>query len=158
MRKLSYTDAPAKYRSEEDYFSQTPILGCNVDTGIIKLIPNGMLMVRSPYPWDGASGPTIDSDYTMLPAFEHDALYELLSLGELPMSLRRTIDKFLRDRLIECGCYEVDRDTRGWRKAFKPAKKAAVRARAWAWFWGVRTPIAEKAARHAPKVKTLEYP
>ena len=51
-------------------------------------IYEGKLTVRSGYAWDGASGPTWDTEDTLTPSLVHDALYQAIRAGLLPASRR----------------------------------------------------------------------
>lgn len=49
----------------------------------VALHPKGLLMIEAGWPWDGASGPTIDTRSTIRGSLTHDALYLLLRAGLL---------------------------------------------------------------------------
>jgi len=94
-----------KYQVWEDFRIPTPFkMQEAIVTHNIILHKSGELHIRADYAWDGASGPTIDTQDTMVPSLVHDALYELLRGGYLPMSLRPNIDQFLgklmKDRAV----------------------------------------------------------
>ena len=61
------------------------------------------LSIKAGYAWDGASGPTVDTEATMRPALVHDALYQLIRLGVLPPGSRKEADKLFRRLLKEDG-------------------------------------------------------
>ena len=61
------------------------------------------LRILPGYAWDGASGPTVDTEATMRPALVHDALYQLMRLGILPPGSRKEADKLFRRLLKEDG-------------------------------------------------------
>lgn len=63
------------------------------------------ITVKAPYKTDGASGPTIDTPATMVPAVVHDALYELIRCRFLDISYRLNADKVLKGLLERCGCW-----------------------------------------------------
>ncbi len=73
-----------KYSLWEDYRVQIGITGYTVTHRLFTLAPNGWLTVFADYPWDGPSGPTIDTPSFMRGSLVHDALYEMLRLGLLP--------------------------------------------------------------------------
>ena len=62
----------------------------------------GRLTLRAGYAWDGASGPTWDTDDTIVPSLVHDALYQALRSGLLPPSARFDADlsfyRLMRER------------------------------------------------------------
>lgn len=47
------------------------------------------------YRWDGPSGPTVDTETFMRGSLVHDALYQAIREGHLPMSARAQADKIL---------------------------------------------------------------
>ena len=84
----------------------------------LTLQPNGDVIQRIGYSWDGASGPTIDDSTNMVPALEHDGSYQLIRAGILPEDpWRKYFDKRFRKGMI-------------YRKMNW--------FRAWYWFWSVR--------------------
>jgi hypothetical protein len=85
-----------KYQLAEDYKIQTDIIGFSVDLQFIKLYPAGLLKIRSGYAWDGASGPTIDTDSSMEGSLSHDALYQLLRMSLIPPEYRVNADLLLK--------------------------------------------------------------
>ena len=92
-----------KYRTTQDTALALPeLLGLGLETlarydnEFLALNGSTMqLLVRAGYAWDGASGPTLDTDDTMLASLVHDALYQLIRLGVLPTSARKPADKIL---------------------------------------------------------------
>lgn len=69
----------------------------------ISLTTFGMLIIRAGYAWDGPSGPTIDTKNFMRGSLVHDALYQLIGEGLLPLSDRALADAELRRICIEDG-------------------------------------------------------
>ena len=59
-----------------------------------------LFVIKEGYAWDGASGPTVDTETTMYAALVHDALYQLIRLGILPPEARKEVDKLFR-RLLK---------------------------------------------------------
>ena len=97
---------PAQLHESGRHFT-TPYLDLTADT----------LVIAARYAWDGASGPTFDSPSTMRASLVHDALYQLMRLGGLPLSAKRASDQLFYDLLREDGM---------------------GRFRAWYWLRGVR--------------------
>lgn len=60
------------------------IRGHTVRHRLFELDPDGWLLVFADYPWDGPSGPTIDTPSFMRGSLVHDVLFEMLRLGLLP--------------------------------------------------------------------------
>lgn len=73
-----------KYSLWSDYRVQTGLRGYAVAHHLFTLDADGWLTVFADYPWDGPSGPTIDTPSFMRGSLVHDALYEMLRLGLLP--------------------------------------------------------------------------
>lgn len=63
--------------------------------GQIALSSMGTLKVESGWPWDGPSGPTVDTPSFMRGSLAHDALYALMRQGRLGQENRRAADKLL---------------------------------------------------------------
>ena len=92
-----------KYQLAEDYEIKTELVGYTIDTEFIKLTPIGMLVIRSGYAWDGASGPTIDTQDSMRGSLVHDALYQLMRQELLPQEERDYADRLLAEICIQDG-------------------------------------------------------
>ncbi len=73
-----------KYSLWQTYRVQIGIRGQTVQHRLFTLDPDGWLTIFEDYPWDGPSGPTIDTPSFMRGSLVHDALYEMLRLGLLP--------------------------------------------------------------------------
>lgn len=73
-----------KYQVEEDYLIQTRIVGFTVKAKFYELSPDGMLLIRDGYAWDGASGTTIDTMSSIIGSLVHDVFYQMMREGELP--------------------------------------------------------------------------
>ena len=126
-----------KYQLVEDYEVQTNIFPpVDIRTEYINLNTHGLLFIKHGYAWDGASGPTWDTKSSMRPSLVHDALYQLMRMGLLPVILRYVVDKLLRTMCVEDGMY---------------------RWRAWLWFRAVRR-AAKSAAMPKNKRKIKEAP
>jgi hypothetical protein len=108
-----------KYQLMRDYKCQTTIrLNHDVKIqGFISLSTNGLLTISKGYAWDGPSGPTIDTKSFMRGSLVHDALYQLIRMKLLSVSLKDLADRLLRHICREAGmCW----------------------FRAWYVYWGVR--------------------
>jgi hypothetical protein len=107
-----------KYQLDEDHIKQTPFVGMafRID-GYGELRQDGLLHIFRGYAWNGASGPTVDTEETIAPSAEHDFLYQGIESGRLPESMRNEVDDFFHRRLLECGM----------------KKRPWMRFRAWTW-------------------------
>jgi len=90
-----------KYQLSELLLFDTGITGCDIKTEFIELSPLGILLIKSGYAWDGASGPAIDDDTNMRASCVHDALYQLLRMCLLSPEYRE-----LADDILEFICQE----------------------------------------------------
>ena len=91
-----------KYQVAELFHAAVPeLLGVTLDEKWFA-IRGGELMVYSGYAWDGASGPTIDTEATMEAALVHDVLYQCIRANRLPKESRAIADAILY-RLLRQG-------------------------------------------------------
>lgn len=97
-----------KYVTHEDY---TVCLGFNLPKSFATpefiLSENGVLTIRAGYPWDGPSGPAVDTANFMRGSLIHDALYELMRQEYLPQSFRDAADRILQRICIEDGMCQL---------------------------------------------------
>ena len=105
-----------KYLLREDYTQSIAIPGRYAIDRYILLDCN-QLTIYQGYAWDGASGPTIDTENSMRASLVHDALYQLMREGNLAKSYRIVADEMLHSLLLEDGMSWI---------------------RAWYWYQGVR--------------------
>lgn len=106
MKQIKYTKG-YKYQLCQDYVDVIPIQPkFNIDTDFILLDMRGNLVIKAGYAWDGASGPTIDTDSSMRGSLVHDALYQLMRKDLLQMSARPAADRLLEEICIEDGMWK----------------------------------------------------
>lgn len=67
-----------KYQLVRDYSVMVDIANEIINSEYIKLYPDGQLIIKQGYAWDGPSGPTIDTKDSMRGALIHDALYQCM--------------------------------------------------------------------------------
>ena len=79
-----YYEKGYKYQTYYDYTIQTQMFGFSVEAYWYKLTPDGILWIRRGYAWDGASGPTIDTEDTIINSLIHDVFYQMMREGQLP--------------------------------------------------------------------------
>lgn len=86
----------------------TGIVGYRNDhTKKCSISEDGVVTLRRGYAWDGPSGPTIDTYTFMRGSLFHDALYQLMREGVLPLSTRKHADEILRDICLEDGMSKI---------------------------------------------------
>jgi len=74
-----------KYQVMKMESFKTPLrYGVKVKTPFIRLGKTGALTALKGYCWDGASGPTIDTESTMRASLAHDMCYQLIRDGWIP--------------------------------------------------------------------------
>lgn len=129
--------------------------GFNIDTQFIRLTPDGVLTGKSGYAWDGASGPTWDSDYCMRGPFFHDLGYQLTREGLLPISYRPYWDALMYLIIKTDGFKKVEE----WAHIdlLQKIEKKWIRDRVWIWYQAVYN-CAESAAKPENDRKILEVP
>ena len=96
-----------KYQLAEHYSRDTNIYGYAIETEFINLDKDGCLFIRRCYAWDGASGPTIDTDNSMEASLVHDALYQLMRMELLPQSYRDYADNLFKKICIAKGMWKI---------------------------------------------------
>lgn len=84
-----------KYLLAKDAWFVTGIKNHSGGTSFIRIYPDGSLHIRKGWGWDGASGPTIDTDSALYASLAHDALAVLIRQGILPFSVYEKADKEL---------------------------------------------------------------
>ena len=100
-----------KYELTESFCADTEVtsegfLIPDINKGFwVCLSPNGLIQINVAYAWDGASGPAMDTKSIMRGALVHDALYQLMREGGLPLSYRKPVDKLLRKMCREDGMF-----------------------------------------------------
>lgn len=92
------------YRLAKSYMHQTRIKGLHaIAQARCSLWPSGALVIHAGYTWDGPSGPALDTASFMRASLVHDALYELMRLGQVPQSARKAADQEMRRIQAEDG-------------------------------------------------------
>ena len=97
-----------KYQLAEDEELQTLFRPDEIIyTTRIILYPNGKLLIRDGYAWDGTSGPVIDRKTNMRGSCGHDALYQLMRMGLLDYHLWRMADRDFARWIWEDGAWAI---------------------------------------------------
>ena len=121
MGRISYRSLSRyKYQLQDSYVCDTNIaLLDDVAShgGYVVVMRNGTMVIGKGYAWDGASGPTIDTESTMRASLIHDAWYQLMREGLVSTDLRQYVDELFKIHCLEDGMSKF---------------------RAWYYYWGVR--------------------
>jgi len=100
--KITYSQG-YKYQLEMDFITEIEILGESITTTFIELRPDGYLLIKKGYAWDGPSGPTVDTKSFMRGALIHDALYQLMREHGLNRNYRPKADDIMKKFCLEDG-------------------------------------------------------
>jgi len=93
-----------KYQLAVDFRIQTPVVGTRVSHKFFDLFENGVLVVYAGYAWDGASGPTFDTESSMAPSLVHDVLCQMMRLELIEWAKWHDIvSEFFHQHLRRCG-------------------------------------------------------
>lgn len=107
MKHIRYRDG-YKYQLVETYRIGVAIRPPKpVWNGYIHLDIDGTLTIAKGYAWDGPSGPTFDTKNFMRGSLVHDALYQLIGEGMIPLAAREAADNELRRICLEDGMSSV---------------------------------------------------
>lgn len=99
-----------KYSLFETYVVQTNIVGYEINHHLFELTKLGVLTIHADYPWDGPSGPTLDTPDFMRGSLVHDVLYEMLRLGLLPQEAFTLANLELKTICLEDGMTQFRAD------------------------------------------------
>lgn len=92
-----------KYELAGPAETESGIIGLGIDTDYLRLQNDGLLRAKKGYCWDGPSGPSIDTKTFMRGSLFHDAGYQLIRMGLLPIEYKRQIDDLLKRICLEDG-------------------------------------------------------
>ncbi len=81
------------------------------------LSDNGYLTIIHDYAWNGASGPTIDTENSIRASLVHDVLYQMIRLGFLDAKWKDRADELLYELCVEDGMFRVRAAI--WKQAVK---------------------------------------
>ena len=98
-----------KYRVVDDVCVQLDWLrGISYNSNYIRILPDGMLIAKKSYAWDGPSGLTFDTADSIRGSLWHDIGYQLIRDGVLSKGLYKPLfDQLLRDVCISAGMWEL---------------------------------------------------
>jgi hypothetical protein len=129
--------------------------GLNIETMFIRLMPDGTLIGKSGYAWDGASGPTWDSKYCMRGPLFHDIGYQLIRERLLSLAYKHYFDALMY-LIIRTDGYKM---VESWDHPaiFQMIEKKWIKDRIWAWYQAVYN-FGRSAALPENDRKILEVP
>jgi len=101
------------YQLEYDFSVLIGIHGHSSVDDFITLEPNGRLLIRKGYAWNGATG-ILDTRSAIRASLVHDALYQLLRRDKLPRSAKAPADALFRTLGIEDGMWRIKARAGEW--------------------------------------------
>lgn len=138
---MKYRKIDAKYDLPEPDSRLLAVHGFDIDTPRIRLTPDGMMTLKQYYTWDGASGPTIDTVDTISPSAYHDAGYELIELGLVPLSYKEYFDGLLYLDMLRTGKIIAEKEAEKFPKIARATyiafRRRGIKNRAYGWFQAV---------------------
>lgn len=78
-----------------------------VGNEFVQIGPSGLLWMRKGYAWDGASGPAINTVNFVRGSCGHDAAYQLIKEGHLPMEFRKLADELLYKLVLQDKMWKI---------------------------------------------------
>jgi hypothetical protein len=91
--KIAYREG-YNYQLANTYVQATGITCYSISIDCLTLDAAGILTIQQDYAWDGATD-AIDTPDFMRGSLVHDALYQLIREGYLPITLRKSADALL---------------------------------------------------------------
>lgn len=93
-----------KYVLDLTYTVQTSVCPeYSIVTTFLDLFADGVLTIKAGYAWDGPSGPVLDIKEFMRASLVHDALYQLMREGHIPVSCKAHADEEMKRICLEDG-------------------------------------------------------
>jgi len=97
-----------KHRTERAYTLQTgivPPVACG--NGFVSLDMAGGMAIAPQYSWNGASGPVWETRNSIIASAFHDAGYQMMREGLVPLSYRAQFDDLLYRTLVAAGMWPL---------------------------------------------------
>jgi hypothetical protein len=92
-----------KYRLEEDFNTKIELFDKNLISTFIELNPDGYLLIKKGYAWNGLSGPDLDVKKFIKSILIYDALRQLVREHGLEQSYIPSINKIISTQLMASG-------------------------------------------------------
>jgi hypothetical protein len=103
LGKIFYAEG-YKYQLKQNSLAETNLRPkFLINTEFIGLSVDGVLLVRSGYAWDGASGIALDTPSAIYASVFHDALYQLIRLKYLPAECKDEADRVYKRLCLDGG-------------------------------------------------------
>ncbi len=113
-----------KYQLHADYRVQLSFKPDKlIQAFYVVFYPDGRLIIKRGYAWDGPSGPTIDTRNFMRGSLVHDVVYQLIRQGHLTRQYRLLADQELRKMCLKDGMWKI----RAW-WVFRALRRVGNRA------------------------------
>lgn len=88
---MKYSEYKYKFKVEENFSIELPIKIADFEQPYATS-KNGILEIKKGYAWDGASGPVINTQNTLIASLVHDVLYQAMRLNLIkPNKVNRKI-------------------------------------------------------------------
>ena len=108
MRSFIEYRAGFKYQLQTDYGVQLSFKPDKlIQAFYVVFYPDGRLIVKRGYAWDGPSGPTINTVNFMRGSLVHDVIYQLMRQGHLTKDYRLFADRELKKMCLEDGMWRI---------------------------------------------------
>jgi hypothetical protein len=107
MSKIHYRKRQYKYQLAEDYSINIGLQDMTFIAPFFILKSDGTLLILEGYAWDGPSGTPFDSKNFMRGSLVHDAMYQAIRMGLLPVEYKDLADRILQLVCIEDGMSKI---------------------------------------------------
>jgi len=79
----------------------------DIITDFIEWKTTGLLLAKTGYAWDGASGPTWDDKTNLTPSLFHDVIAQLMRMQLVPKTLLPQANEMLREMCVTRGMWRI---------------------------------------------------
>lgn len=102
MKTIKYKSG-YKYQTALQHKTMIPITGHDAESEFVSLSPEGLLLIRSGYAWDGPTGYVLHTyrQRMMRGSLYHDALYQLMREEQLDREHRQEADDVFLLTILE---------------------------------------------------------
>lgn len=122
MSRPPFKYRKAKFVVAETYIVDTPIKGYDIRDEFFWLAPSGRLYLYPGLAWNGASGPTLDTDDCILASAVHDVFCWLMRDGRISYALwQDTVNELFRQMCLDGGMWKFRAGYWHWAVEFADA-------------------------------------